>query len=216
MPIFIDSDDDSDCDLDVEIEPTELDTDGCCPPKNLFFNSQYLFSIIDVADIYNYNILENPDYENLDTFLLKLKPINITFDAFKKVNFKKRSGRYNFFCLNFTNELIHKLKATLVQKIIKNQHKITYKDKLFSKKSILLSKEILSIQLVKNVEDCIVIDFPEFSKMFYATEATHARITLNLFISALSIKTKVEFLFKLKEVPPAPATDELSPFIFEN
>ena len=74
MPIFIDSDDDSDCDVDVEIESTELDTDGCCPPKNLFFNSQYLFSIIDVADIYNYNILENPNYENLDTFLLKLKP----------------------------------------------------------------------------------------------------------------------------------------------
>jgi hypothetical protein len=214
MPIFIDSDDDSES--DVEIEPTSFDNDTCCPPKNLFFNSQYLFSIIDVADIYNYKILDNPDYENLDTFHLKLKPINITFDAFKKVNFKKRSGKYNFFCLNFTNELIQKLKATLIQKILKNQHKITYKDKLFSKKSILLSKEILSIHLIKQVEDCIVIDYPEFVKMFYATQATHARITLNLFISALSIKTKVEFLFKLKEVPVPPQTDELSPFIFEN
>ena len=237
MPVYIDTDEESTCGTNIS---SEHDQDQCSVTDNISCDSESYcdednesqqdsicyedvsnnlidtinkIHIVDIANIYNYKINNTA---NMDILYINLKKRNITFDIFKRLFFKKKCGsQYSFFKILFVNDLLHKLKPALLHKIIQTQNKLSYNDKMYSKKIISLHKEIWSLDIEKQIEKYDVLNYSECMKSLYSFDTNYVRVTLNLLVSSLSLIAKIEIIFNITEIPSNTDTNSLDMCIFE-
>jgi hypothetical protein len=149
-------------------------------------------NILDIAILYNYT-----DNKPMTNFVkLKLVPIEVDFDIFKKLFFKKRCHRNNL-DIRFLDILFDKLKAALINNILD-----FYKFKFSVKTKILFKKEIFALVISENIKTQVFLNLDEIILLqeLETYKSIVSRMTLNLWIHTLSLGVSIEFLFNIKDI----------------
>jgi hypothetical protein len=144
--------------------------------------------IIDIAVLYNYS----DDKSNIQFAKIKLVPIQIDFDIFKNIFFKKRSQVLDIRVLDV---LFDKLKVSLINNILSFQH--------FSvPTNILFKKEMFALVVSENIKQkvCLNLDEIILLQQLQKCKTAVSRVTLNLWIHTLSIGLRIEFIFNIKNI----------------
>jgi hypothetical protein len=147
-------------------------------------------NIVDIAILYNYT-----DEKSMTNFVkLKLVPIGVDFDIFKKLFFKTRCHRNNL-DIRFLDLLFDKLKASLINNIL-DFYKFSVKTK------ILFQKEVFALVVSENIKKEIFLNLDEIIllEQLQKHKSIVSRMTLNLWIHTLSIGLSIEFLFNIKNI----------------
>ena len=134
------------------------------------------------------------------TMTFKLKPIHITFQDFQKLFFKKRRTLYTTARLCFLNELLDKIKPKLIR-LLQDIYCVS------NKTSILLTKEIFKAVLEDRIKSRDALTHCNFVRAIDTPNDTYVRITLSLGIRAISTAMSLEFMFKVRNIPPHPVFD---------
>lgn len=146
--------------------------------------------IIDFA-VFSDSTLTSPCHN----IVFKLKPIHIAFRDFEKLFFKKRRGVYTVARLCFLNELFDKIKPKLAR-LLQDIYCVS------NKTSILLTKEIFNVVLEDRIKSRDALTHCNFIRAIDTTNDTYIRITLSLGIHAISTAVSIEFMFKVRNIPP--------------
>jgi len=125
----------------------------------------------------------------------KLKPIHIAFKDFEQLFFKRRRVIYTLAKLCFLNELFNKIKPKL-SRMLQSMCCVS------NKASILLNKELFDMVLEKRIKSRVALTHPNFVKAIDTTNDTYVRITLCLGIVSISSAVSIEFIFKIRNIPP--------------
>jgi hypothetical protein len=126
---------------------------------------------------------------------LKLRPIHIDFKDFEKLFFKKRRILYTVAKLSFLNELFHKIKPKL-SRMLQDIYCVS------NKASILLNKELFDMVLETRIRSRVSLTHDNFVKAVDSVNDTYVRITLSLGIVSISAAVNLEFIFKMRNIPP--------------
>lgn len=131
--------------------------------------------------------------EHIATF--KLKPIHIAFADFEKLFFKKRRTIYTVAKLCFLNELFSKIKPKL-SRMLQDMYCVS------NKKSILLNKELFDMVLESRINSRVALTHANLVRAIDTTNDTYVRVTLSLGIASISALINIEFIFKVRNIPP--------------
>ena len=71
-----------------------------------------------------------------------------------------------------------------------------------NKKSILLNKELFDMVLESRINSRVALTHANFVRAIDTTNDTYIRITLSLGIVSISALTNIEFIFKVRNIPP--------------
>lgn len=151
--------------------------------------------IIDFA-VFSDEAIASPDHN----IVFKLKPIHIVFRDFEKLFFKKRKTLYTVARLCFLNELFNKIKPKLVR-LLQDTHSES------NKTSILIGRELFNMVLESRIKSRVALSHSNFVSSIDTTNDTYVRITLSLGIHAISTTMCIEFMFKVRNIPPHPVFD---------
>jgi hypothetical protein len=211
MPVYIDSEDDSVCNTNTSIDIDEcssthsiccksehdFDDDTCC--ENISNNMGCENNTVDIASIYNYEINKQT---RASTVCFRFTKIDITFDDFKRLFFKKKCGRqYHLFTPVFTNLLLNNVKPMILCRLLNSQYNINC---LHSKTKILLHRELWSLDIVNQCEKIDVLNYSECMRSLYSLDTSMISVTVNIFLHSLSIIAKIVFLFDISQIPENP------------
>ena len=134
------------------------------------------------------------------TVTFKLKPIHIVFKDFEKLFFKRRRTIYTVAKLCFLNELFNKIKPKL-SRMLQDMYCVS------NKASILLNRELFDMVLESRIKSRVALTHANFVKAIDSTNDTYVRITLSLGIVAISSAVTIEFIFKMRNLPPCELFD---------
>jgi hypothetical protein len=134
------------------------------------------------------------------TGTFKLKPIHIAFNDFEKLFFKRRRTIYTVAKLCFLNELFNKIKPKL-SRMLQDMYCVS------NKASILLNRELFDMVLESRIKSRVALTHTNFVKAIDSTNDTYVRITLSLGIVAISSAVTIEFIFKMRNLPPCELFD---------
>lgn len=135
----------------------------------------------------------NAPPDTREKVLVKLKPIRVLFAVFEQSFFKRQRGIYKAVHLIFLDYLFDKLKPSLIR--------LLHKNTMPSCVSIALTREIFDIHLCEKDTQKIALTHSEFIKMLDTTDDTYVRVTVNLAINSVAIDLRLEFIFKVQEIP---------------
>ena len=211
MPVYIDSDDDSDCNTNTSIDLDQCSTTDsvCCDSESVIDedtchqdisnNTIDDINAVDIASIFNYKINKQTNH---DTLCIRFAKMDITFQDFKRLFYKKKcGGQYHLLKTTFINTLLNNVKPLILNHLINMNHNINC---LHSKTKILLYREIWSLDIVNHIEKYDVLHYSECMRSLYSLDKTVVRITLNMLLSSISVIAKIVFLFDISQIPENP------------